>query len=106
MSKSGCFRLTLGRRGDRLFEHEVGQLADAVVLLGRGDELGRRDRAFLGVGPARQRFGADDPARLQVELGLIGDPDLALVDGVVELAEHRQLPRGVLERSPDRNIST
>ena len=33
----------------------------------------------------------------ELELGLVGDPHLAAVDRLVELAEHRQLPRGVLE---------
>ena len=82
---------------NRLLEDEIRQLADAVMLLGGGDELGCRDRALLRMGPAGKRFGADDPARLEVELGLVGDPHLALVDRAVELAEDRQLPRSVLE---------
>ena len=49
-------------RDDGLFQDKVGELADAVVLFGSGDELGRRDRALLGMGPAGERFGADDPA--------------------------------------------
>ena len=81
MSKSAAALVDLRGRGDRFLEHEIGQLADAVVLLGGGDELGRGDRALFGMGPARQRFGADDPARREVELGLVGDPHLAAVDG-------------------------
>ena len=61
----------------RLLEHEFGELADSVVLLGGGDELGRGDRALLGVGPAGERFGANDLPRYDVELGLVGDPHLA-----------------------------
>ena len=53
---------------------------------------------FLRVGPARQRLGADDSARREIELGLVGDPHFAAVDRLVELAEHRQLPRRILER--------
>ena len=68
-----------------------------LLLLCGGNEFGRRDRALFRVGPAGQRLSTDDPARCQVELGLIGDPHFAFVDGVVELAEHRQPPRGVGE---------
>ena len=49
------------------------------------------------MGPARERLGADDPPRLEFDLGLISDPDLTAVDGRIELAEHRQLPGRVLE---------
>ena len=84
-------------RADRLVEHEVGQLADPVALLGGGDEFGRADRALFGMGPARQRLGADRPAGLEVELGLIGEPHLAIVDRVVELRQQRQAPRHFLQ---------
>ncbi len=97
ISNSASLPVDRDRRGDRLLEHEVGQLADAVVLLGSGNELGRGDRTLFGVRPARERFGADDPAGRKVELGLIRNPHFAAVDRIVELAEHRQLPRGILE---------
>ena len=98
MSNSPPRLLICAAAATALLEDEIGELADAVVLLGGGDELGRRDRTLFGMGPARERFGADDPPRREVELGLIGDPHLAAVDRFVELAQHRQLPRGVLER--------
>ena len=41
MSKSRPRSVDLRGRGDRLVEHEVGQFADPVVLLGGGDEFGR-----------------------------------------------------------------
>ena len=101
----GAALVDLRRRRDRLLEHEIGELADAVVLLGGGDEFRRGDRALFRVGPAGQRFGADDPPRRELELGLIGDPHLAASIALVELAQHRQLPRGVLSFR-GRDIST
>ena len=94
----GAALVDLRGGGNGFFEHEVGQLADPVMLLGRGNEFGSRDRAFFRVGPAGKRLGTDDPLSRKVELGLIGDPYFAPVDGVVELAEHRQLPRRILQR--------
>ena len=47
-----------------------------------------------------QRARASAPIgspRRQVELGLVGQPDLAIVDCLVELREQRQPPRNVLE---------
>src|SRR5437868_10696336 len=64
----------LGGGGDSLFEDEVGELADAVVLLGRRDELRGGDGALFGVRPASQRFRADDALRRKIKLRLIGDP--------------------------------
>ncbi len=52
---------------------------------------------FLGVGPARQRLGTAHAVRAKVQLRLIGNPDLATVDRIVELAEQRQPPLGVLQ---------
>ena len=86
-----------GGRGDRFLEHEIGQLGDAVVLLGGGDEFGCGDWALFGVGPAGEGLGPNDPPGREVELGLVGNPHLALVDGRVELAQHRQPPRRVGE---------
>ena len=82
--------------GDRLFEDEHRQFLDPPALLGGGDEFLRADRALFGVGPARQRLGTADPAGAQVELGLERDPHLAIVDRMVELAEQRQPPAGIL----------
>src|SRR3954447_7624047 len=70
-------------RCDRLREDKIGELADAVMLLSGGNELACRDRALLGVSPASERFGADDPPRREIEFGLIGHPNFAAVDGVV-----------------------
>ncbi len=84
-------------RLDRLVEHEQGQLLDPVVLFGGGDEFARADRALFRMGPARQRLGAPQLIGLEVKLRLIGDPHLAIVDRIVELAEQRQPPLGVLQ---------
>ena len=48
---------------NRFLEHEVGELADPVVLLRSRDELGSCDRPFFRMGPTGQRFRSDDPAR-------------------------------------------
>jgi hypothetical protein len=55
------------------------------MLLGSRHEFRRADWPFFGVRPARQRLGADRSPRRQVELGLVGQPDLAVVDRLVEL---------------------
>src|SRR5438309_11656914 len=58
------------RRGgsNGFVEHEVGELADSVMLFGCGYELGGCDRALLRVRPACERFGTDDLARAEIEL--------------------------------------
>ena len=61
---------------------------------GQDEGLGR-DCAAGRMLPAHQRFGARNPVGAQVELGLIGDPDVAIVDRRVELAHQRQFPRAV-----------
>ena len=74
--------------GHGFLEHEVGQLADAVVLLGGGHEFGRGNRALIRVGPARQRFRPDDLASREIEFRLVGDPDFAAIDRLIELAQN------------------
>ena len=90
-------RLTICQRNCRyrLVEDKVGELFDAVMLLGRTDEFRGADRPFFWMGPSRQRLDADDFVGREVELGLVGDPNFALFDRIVELAEQRQLPRRV-----------
>ncbi len=76
----------LRRSCDSPLEHEVGQLTDTIVLLGGGNEFRCGDRTLFGMSPAGERLGADNSARDEIELGLVGDPYLALVDRGVELA--------------------
>ena len=54
----------------------TGRALDEAGLLGEGDEMRRRDHAVLGMEPAQQRLGADDPARAQVELRLVVEHEL------------------------------
>ena len=68
---------------------------DPSALFGGTDELLRADRALFGMGPARQRLGAADPPRAQIELRLERDPHFAIVDRLVELTEEGQPPIGV-----------
>src|SRR4051794_35628190 len=82
----------LSGSGDGLFENEVCQLSNPVVLFGGSDEFGRGNRSLLGVGPASKGLGSKDLPRRKVELWLIGDPDLVTIDGFIELAQHRELP--------------
>src|SRR6478735_6391712 len=49
------------------------------------------------MGPARQGFRTPDPACAKVDLGLVSYPDLAAIDRIVELAQERQAPVGILE---------
>ena len=67
------------------------------MLLGRGNELAWADRALLGMGPPCKRFRPPDPMPFEVQLRLVGNPNLAIVDRLIELAEQGQPPVGVLQ---------
>ena len=55
---------------DRLFEDPVAELAHQAALLGHRQELGRRDRAELGVLHAGQGLEARETAALEIVLRL------------------------------------
>ncbi len=56
-------RFTAGRLEDPSAEFD-----DETGLLGGRDEIGRRDDAEAGIGPAAQGLRADDAAALEVDL--------------------------------------
>ena len=60
-----------------------------------GTNSARADDAELRVIPARERLGADDPARAQVGLRLVVELDLALVDRRAQAAGEREAARRV-----------
>ncbi|MCY1459767.1 hypothetical protein D9M71_772690 [compost metagenome] len=55
----------------RLFQYPVTELQNHAVLFGQGNEVFRRHFTEQRVGPADQRFGADQALGFQAELGLI-----------------------------------
>ncbi len=55
----------------RLAQHPFADLQDLAALFGNRDEVGRRHHAEFGMLPAQQRFGADDAAILEADLGLV-----------------------------------
>ena len=65
------------------------------MCLGRQDEGLRRNRTAGRVLPTHERFGARNTVVTQVELRLVGDPDIAIVDRRVELAHQGELPCAV-----------
>ena len=75
-----------------MFEHIEGQPIDAAIFLDDRDEAVGRDEAALGVRPADQRLGAGDGTGPQFDLGLVGDPQVLIVDRAIDLAEQRQTP--------------
>ena len=66
-------------------QHPLADARDQPGLLGQPQELARLDHAALGVVPADQRLEADDLAAAQVDLRLVEEPELALLDGPLEV---------------------
>ena len=81
---------------ERGAEHGRGERDDQPGLLGDRDELGRVDDAQLGVLPAGERLHADDPARAQLGLRLVGEHQLAALDRVAQLGGEREPARAVV----------
>jgi hypothetical protein len=67
---------------------------DQARLLGHGHEVVGGDHPVDGVRPSDQRLDSHDPARGQIDLGLVHDAQLTGVDGVVEVALQGQLVFG------------
>ena len=55
--------------GHRLPQHEFAEPGHQPVLLGERNEQRRRNRAAHGMGPAQQRFGADDALPSAARIG-------------------------------------
>ncbi len=60
-------------------QHLLSDLHDEAGFLRNRDEFARRDGA-LAVRPAQQRFGAANLVRREVDLGLVGKLEAAVLD--------------------------
>ena len=67
-------------------QHPVADLADQPAGLGDGDELVGRQVAELRMLPAQQCLDGDQPPVAQGVARLIGEPELAALHGVTQLA--------------------
>ncbi len=68
---------------------------DEAGLLGGGDELQRREQAPHRVLPAHEGLEAGDGAGVEVDDGLVVEPELALGDAPAQVVLHRQPLGGV-----------
>ena len=59
---------------DGAFKDKGGQFVDAVALFGSWDEVSRSDFALLGMRPADQSLGPDDPFAAEIDFRLVGNP--------------------------------
>ena len=78
-----------------LVEHVQRERLHQPGLLGRRDEVARRDHAALRVLPAHERLDARELARAHVDLRLVVQQQLAVADRARKLGEQRQA-RGVV----------
>ena len=74
---------------------QAGERRDETGLLGDGDEVTRRHRAHVGMGPPGQGLDADEPTSLEVDDRLVVDGDLAVV-GIDRPTERRGDPEPAL----------
>ena len=87
-------------------QHPFAEVDDQARVLGDGDELSGRNLAADRVRPAAERFHRDDRLAAVVDDGLVGDPQLVLLDRgaqvvLDELAlEQIGIHRGVVDASP------
>ena len=76
--------------GDRVAQHDVGQLVHQARLLGERDEAVGADAAEVGMLPARERLDARGTAAGERELRLVLELDLAGADPAPQLAGEHQ----------------
>ena len=69
----------------RFAQHPPADRQDRAVLLGDLDELARGHEAALGMLPANERFDPGEDTIAQIHDGLVHEPQLAKLDGVLEL---------------------
>ena len=73
---------------------EIGiQVGDDAVLFQHGDEDRRGQAGPVGALPAGQRFAADDPAGLDIDLGLDMEGDLPARKGSLKVGQELELDR-------------
>ena len=76
-----------------------GQWVDQLAAVGLGHELSGHQEPVHGVLPAHQRLDSDGPQlRLQLDLRLEVQHELAAWDAVAQLAQQRQPALGVILR--------
>jgi hypothetical protein len=78
----------------RLLQHPLPQRHDDPRLLGRADEVARRDHPLLGVPPAAERLHADHPPRRQRHDGLVVEHELAAGQRAAQVGLHLQAGQG------------
>ena len=74
----------------RLAQDPAAELDDHAAVLGDRDEAVGWDLAELRVRPPGQRLDADDPAGADVDLGLVGDGQPAVAQGLAQRRRQRQ----------------
>ena len=74
----------------RLAQHPPADGHDEPGLLGHGNELGGRRGISSAIAvastrpPTQQGFGADEPPIVEEDLGLVGERELLVVDGLAQ----------------------
>ena len=83
---------------ERLIKHKISKLANPVLCFGGHHEIYRANFTAYWVRPAHQGFSAANRTANNVNLGLIGNPNLPLVDCLIKFADQRQFPFGGIKR--------